>query len=200
MILITSPSKRHNKQLITFRNNHGYFASFQNLRIAQAFSDHLNTLHIDNKIEFDEFNYLLITTEVNQQQAQHELMLFLENPSADKYLSASWKTGTTKQHSSQFLYENSHLLTNFVAHAGILTHSIFCVVRYCLSLKFNRFNTTRLFSAFFFYANNLLIQPKVGVLLPLFFYTLVRCILFLIYFGGGSWQALLKNNKEKADY
>ncbi|AGH82287.1 membrane serine peptidase [Psychromonas sp. CNPT3] len=98
---------------------------FQNLRIAQAFSDHLNTLDIDNKIESDEFNYVLILLKSDQQeQAQHELDAFLENPNADKYLSASWSTGSTKQVRNSAYDTHENLLNNFIAHAGILTHSV----------------------------------------------------------------------------
>lgn len=108
---------------------------FHNLRMTQAFSDYLNSLQIKNRIEFDDFNYLLIIDEAAQQAvAQKELALFLQNPNAPKYLSASWKTGSTTE-SSHLAYNDSNLFANFAAHAGIVTHSVFviCVLIYALT-------------------------------------------------------------------
>ncbi|WP_094752544.1 rhomboid family intramembrane serine protease GlpG [Psychromonas sp. CD1] len=108
---------------------------FQNLRIAQAFSDHLNTLDIDNNIENDEFNYVLILLKNSQQaQAQTELDAFLQNPNAPKYLSASWSTGSIQQGHNSAYETNESLLDNFVHHAGPFTHGIlgFCVLVYLL--------------------------------------------------------------------
>lgn len=109
---------------------------FQNLRIAQAFSDYLKQLEIDNVIEHDSFSYLLTLTDATQQeQAQAELQLFLENPNQEKYLSASWESGNTETPSSELAYANSNLISNFVQHAGWLTHSVFafCVLVFALS-------------------------------------------------------------------
>jgi len=108
---------------------------FQQLRAAQAFSDYLTQLKIVNTIEHDSFSYQIILNNVNQrEQAQIELALFLENPNQNKYLSASWESGKANATDSELSYESAHLLTNFVQHAGWLTHSIFalCVLIYAL--------------------------------------------------------------------
>jgi len=110
---------------------------FQNLRLAQAFSDYLKQLEIDNHIDHDSFNYLLTLNDSNQQEkAQSELMLFLENPNQEKYLSASWQSGNTDTARSHLAYEDSHLFSNFIQHAGWLTHSVFvfCTFIYALSV------------------------------------------------------------------
>jgi len=109
---------------------------FQNLRGAQAFSDYLTLINIDNRIEHDNFQYQLILNDLSKQEkAQAELMLFLQNPNQEKYLSASWESGNTDTPRSELAYEHSHLVTNFIQHAGWLTHSIFmfCVLIFALS-------------------------------------------------------------------
>ncbi|MFT5759443.1 MAG: GlpG protein [Alteromonadaceae bacterium] len=110
---------------------------FQNLRLAQAFSDYLTLINIDNIIEHDNFSYQVIINDLSQQQkAQTELNLFLEDPNQKKYLSASWSSGNTEMPSSEFYYGNSNLVSNFIQHAGLLTHSVFvfCVFIYAMTL------------------------------------------------------------------
>ncbi|MEI6897572.1 MAG: rhomboid family intramembrane serine protease GlpG [Psychromonas sp.] len=110
---------------------------FQNLRTAQAFSDYLTQLKIENKIQHDSFQYQLVIKDANQQQkAQSELALFLKNPNQDKYLSASWAFGNTSTPGTQWAYEKSHLMSNFTRHGGWLTHSVFgfCLLIYALSI------------------------------------------------------------------
>lgn len=109
---------------------------FQNLRLAQAFSDYLTLIEIDNNIEHDSFTYQLMLKDLSQQsKAESELSLFLENPHQEKYLSASWKSGNTETLQSEFSYQNSNLVANFIQHAGWLTHSVsvFCVLVFVLS-------------------------------------------------------------------
>ncbi|MCP5077875.1 MAG: rhomboid family intramembrane serine protease GlpG [Psychromonas sp.] len=109
---------------------------FQNLRLAQAFSDYLKQLEIDNHIDHDSFNYLLTLNDLSQQdKAQLELALFLESPNQKKYLSASWESGNTDTPHSGLAYEHSDLISNFIQHAGWVTHSIFifCLIIYALS-------------------------------------------------------------------
>ncbi|PKF63167.1 rhomboid family intramembrane serine protease GlpG [Psychromonas sp. psych-6C06] len=109
---------------------------FQNLRIAQAFSDYLSQLQISNSIEHDSFHYHVVLNDLTQvERAQAELALFLENPNQEKYLSASWETGNTDTPRSELAYANSHLVRNFIDHAGWLTLSVFlfCVVIYALN-------------------------------------------------------------------
>lgn len=109
---------------------------FQSLRAAQALSDYLIQLKIANTIEQDSFYYQLIINDATQQhEAQTELALFLENPNQQKYFSASWESGNTNTPHSEITYENSHLIANFIRHAGWLTHSIFifCLVVYVLA-------------------------------------------------------------------
>ena len=125
---------------------------FQNLRIAQAFSDHLNTLNIDNEIESDEFNFVLVLLkEAQQAQAQYELNAFLENPNAKKYLSASWSTGNIQQTRNSAYDNHDSLIHNFIGHAGLFTHGvmIFCVLIYLLmNIGFDKstFNALAFFS------------------------------------------------------
>jgi len=110
---------------------------FQHLRAAQAFSDYLTQLNIMSRIEHDNFSYQVILDDLSQQEvAQAELVAFLENPNQDKYLSASWESGNADTPRAEFSYENSHMLTNFIQHAGWLTHSIFafCLFIYGLTV------------------------------------------------------------------
>lgn len=110
---------------------------FSNLRAAQAFSDYLTFIKINNHIEHDNFSYQLILKDPLQaQQAQAELSHFLDNPNQDKYLSASWQSGQTDSAHSQHAYQDSHLVANFINHAGWLTHSIFsiCLIIYLASV------------------------------------------------------------------
>ena len=109
---------------------------FQNLRLAQAFSDYLNSIKIDNSIEHDSFYYQVTLKDLSQQdKAQAELNLFLANPNQDKYLSASWESGNTNTPRNQFAYEHSNLIGNFIQHAGWVTLSVFafCALIYALS-------------------------------------------------------------------
>jgi GlpG protein len=110
---------------------------FQNLRLAQAFSDYLTQIEIANIIEFDKANYQIILKNSHQQEkAQLELNLFLANPNQDKYLSASWSSGNTKTKLPKQAYGQPQLLQNFIRHAGLLTHSvlIFCIAVYAMTL------------------------------------------------------------------
>tara|TARA_R110001583_G_scaffold26757_2_gene96258 strand:- start:25638 stop:26492 length:855 start_codon:yes stop_codon:yes gene_type:complete len=110
---------------------------FEHLRLAQAFSDYLTLLEVDNVIEFDKPNYQIILKNVHQQEkAQAELKLFLANPNQDKYLSASWSSGNTKTTLPGQKYGNANILQNFIQHAGLFTHSIFiiCIAVYAMTL------------------------------------------------------------------
>ena len=110
---------------------------FQNLRLAQAFSDYLNSIKINNSIEHDNFYYQVTLKDLSQQEkAQAELNLFLANPNQEKYLSASWESGSTDTPRSEFAYENSNLVGNFIQQAGWLTHAVFgfCILIYVLSI------------------------------------------------------------------
>ena len=109
---------------------------FHNLRAAQAFSDYLNAIDIKNQIHHDEFNYLILIEQNAQQDlAEKELGLFLQNPNDAKYLSASWQTGSTTQNSNHLAYLNSNLTANFISHGGFISHSVFavCVLIYALT-------------------------------------------------------------------
>ncbi|WP_019613762.1 rhomboid family intramembrane serine protease GlpG [Psychromonas ossibalaenae] len=109
---------------------------FQNLRAAQAFSDYLTALNIKNKIQHDDFYYqLLIEQSPLLPRAQAELELFLQNPNDPKYISVSWHTGTTNNDSDHLAYVHSNIISNFISHAGLITHSVFafCVVIFTLT-------------------------------------------------------------------
>jgi GlpG protein len=108
---------------------------FEHLRLAQAFSDYLTSQQIDNSIEKNEFHHqIVINNQAQLIQAEYELTAFLENPNQEKYLSASWESGKIDAQHAEFTYEKSHLVSNFIQHAGWLTHSIFvfCVLIFAL--------------------------------------------------------------------
>lgn len=124
---------------------------FQNLRAAQAFSDYLHSLRIDNCIEDNQFNFkLLIKDDEQISKAQLELEKFLQTPNDAKYLAASWHTGSTQQDASLLAYEHTHLLTNFISHGGFVTHFVFiiCIVIYILT-SVGLFNPIQSSLAFF---------------------------------------------------
>lgn len=124
---------------------------FQNLRAAQAFSDYLHSLGIDNYIEDNQFNFKLFIKHNEQiDKAQLELNEFLQNPNQAKYLAASWHTGSTKQDSSLLAYQHTHLFTNFISHGGLITHCIFiaCIIIYTLT-TLGLFNPIQSSLAFF---------------------------------------------------
>jgi GlpG protein len=108
---------------------------FQQQRIAQALSDYLNKINIKNKIEHDNFQFSIhLDDEAQQAVALKELQDFVDNPNDKKYLSASWETGSAVDQSIEESYANSHLLSNFFAQGGVITHSILllCVVIFAL--------------------------------------------------------------------
>ena len=124
---------------------------FHNLRAAQAFSDYLNAIEIKNKIQHDEFNYQIIVEQNTQQDlAQRELELFLQNPNDAKYLSASWQTGSTTASSNHLAYLNSNLIVNFISHGSFISHSVFavCLLIYALT-NLGLFNPLQSVFAFF---------------------------------------------------
>ncbi|MFT6926871.1 MAG: GlpG protein [Psychromonas sp.] len=101
---------------------------FQNRRAAQAFSDYLNTIGIKNRLHHDDFSYqLLIAQEEQRAQAEIELDLFLQHPNNPKYMSASWQTGEVSSDSNYFAFAESNLVSNFIHHAGLVTHVIFAL-------------------------------------------------------------------------
>ena len=109
---------------------------FHNLRAAQAFSDYLNSIHIQSKIQHDEFTFpIIIESDTQQTKAEDELRIFLQNPNDAKYLSASWETGSTNKHSNHLAYANSNILANFISRGGLVSHSIFifCVLIYAIT-------------------------------------------------------------------
>lgn len=107
---------------------------FEHLRLAQAFSDYLTSLEIANIIEKSEFDHQIIVTDPTKFiQAQSELIQFLENPTHNKYLSASWESGHIEKNSSQLAYANANLFSNFKKHGGLITHSILAI---CLVVYF----------------------------------------------------------------
>ncbi|WP_413700402.1 hypothetical protein ACLKMH_00375 [Psychromonas sp. KJ10-10] len=159
---------------------------FQHLRLAQAFSDYLTLLEIDNSIEYQKPHYqIILKYEQRLQKAQAELQLFLSDPNQEKYLSASWSSGNTQTNLTDNSYQSSNLLRQFMQHGGLLTHSvfIFCIIIYAMA-------TLGLLqpiqSDLAFLPATPSIFHKAGVLLPLLFYILVPCILCLIYCGGGN--------------
>ncbi|MCK5818321.1 MAG: rhomboid family intramembrane serine protease GlpG [Psychromonas sp.] len=104
---------------------------FQNERVSQALSDYLNKIAIKNHIEQNGEDFLIrLEDDAQHSIAQQELDLFLKNPNANKYLSASWQTGTTDRPHDPHAFANSNFMANFIQHGGILTHSIFfiCIV------------------------------------------------------------------------
>ncbi|MEL0657596.1 rhomboid family intramembrane serine protease GlpG [Psychromonas arctica] len=110
--------------------------SFEHLRLAQAFSDYLNSKKIHNIIQQSEFQHqIIIKNETQLILAESELALFLANPTKSKYLSASWESGNIEANSTSLAYANSSLLSNFKQHGGIITHSVFiiCLVIYGVS-------------------------------------------------------------------
>ncbi|WP_160064618.1 rhomboid family intramembrane serine protease GlpG [Psychromonas sp. L1A2] len=110
--------------------------SFEHLRLAQAFSDYLNSKNIHNIIQRSEFQHqIIIKNETQLILAESELALFLANPTKSKYLSASWESGNIEENSTSLAYANSSLLSNFKQHGGIITHSVFiiCLVIYGVS-------------------------------------------------------------------
>jgi GlpG protein len=124
---------------------------FQNLRAAQAFSDYLNAIHINNRIQDDEFSYQILVEQDSQRElATKELEQFLQTPNDNKYLSASWQTGTPILNAHHWPLLHSGIATNFISHGGLLSHSVFliCLLIYALtSLGF--FNPMHSAFAFF---------------------------------------------------
>lgn len=108
---------------------------FEHLRLAQALSDYLTGLGINNIIQENEFYYEILLTQGSQfAQAQQELNEFLANPNQNKYLAASWQTGHVKQDSPQLKYEAASLIINLKNQGGVVTHCIFaiCLLIYAL--------------------------------------------------------------------
>jgi len=101
---------------------------FEHLRLAQAFSDYLNSQKISNTIQHSEFSYeILLEQEQQLHIAEKALAEFLANPTQSKYLSASWESGDLKSTPDQLSYANADLFSNFKRQAGILTHSLFAI-------------------------------------------------------------------------
>ena len=102
--------------------------SFEHLRLAQAFSDYLNSKKINNIIQQSEFHHQIIIKDQAQLiQAESELAQFLANPTKSEYLSASWESGSIEKNSTSFAYADSNLLSNFKQHGGLITHSVFII-------------------------------------------------------------------------
>ncbi len=68
-----------------------------NVRVAQAFVDYLRTIGIEGQLTAGTSNSVAIFVPSNDmQRARNEYAAFCENPNDEKYLAASWQTGTTK--------------------------------------------------------------------------------------------------------
>jgi len=126
---------------------------FQYLRLAQAFSDYLTKLNISNTIEKSEFDYQIVIIHAAQYPlAETELALFLADPNASKYLSASWESGETEAASGSLFPANGAMFSQIKQHGGLVTHSILllCIVVYSM-LMLHFFPS--LLNALFFFAD-----------------------------------------------
>ncbi|MEL0628360.1 rhomboid family intramembrane serine protease GlpG [Psychromonas aquatilis] len=106
--------------------------SFEQLRLAQALSDYLNTQKIKNSVQDDGvYHQIMLENEKHMEQAQCELAKFLDNPNQSKYLSASWESGQINKSTEPLSTYNANLLTTFKRHGGVITHSVFIL---CLAI------------------------------------------------------------------
>ncbi|SFB78750.1 rhomboid family intramembrane serine protease GlpG [Pseudoalteromonas denitrificans] len=82
-------------------------AQLDNIRAAQGFIDYLKTQNINAKlVQGEQKAAAILINETDQPQAQALWLEFEKEPNQDKYLAASWDTGT---HNAPFLYSGSSL-------------------------------------------------------------------------------------------
>ena len=98
-----------------------------NQRAAQAFCDFLKSREVNAWTEPDGVNFHLLISDPNAEDfACSELRDFLENPTDNKYLDASWNEGTTNQGftTSVGSQPGSGGLRQFLSRAGMMTKGL----------------------------------------------------------------------------
>lgn len=106
--------------------------SFSNPRMAQAFVDYMATLHIDIEVRHqNNETELWLANESVEPMVRDELQQFINNPSALRYLAASWESGSSN---ANIVYRRTDTLATLRAQTGPLTLAIIviCVVVYGL--------------------------------------------------------------------
>lgn len=115
------------------------FGRLPNPRAAQALVDYLKSQGIECHQTFlDDVVVLSVVSASDLSAAQAEFARFRQNPLDEKYLAASWESGTTSSH-LDYGAPGLSLLSRFITGAGPLTLVIFalCVLVYAaLNLGF----------------------------------------------------------------
>jgi len=106
--------------------------SLPNPRLALAFVDYMATLGIVLQVrKQDQEVQILLADESKLPEVEKQLALFLENPTHERYLAASWHTGSTN---AKLSYQRYSYMQRILTQAGPLTLGvmILCIAVYLL--------------------------------------------------------------------
>ncbi|WP_434340621.1 rhomboid family intramembrane serine protease GlpG [Motilimonas cestriensis] len=107
-----------------------------NARLAQAYVDYMQTQGVACQLRKDETSVAIDVAEDDYEAALAELRLFVQNPTADKYLKASWEVGQADNQDLGYQGGGLLILRDFLFHAGPFTLLIFalCTLVYVLTM------------------------------------------------------------------
>lgn len=107
--------------------------ALNNPRLAQAFIDYMASRQIDIAMmpEGEGQFALWLTDSQHQVEAESELKLFLDNPTASKYQAASWNMAETRK--NRFTYHSPSFASMIKAKAGAVTLALMFV---CVGIFF----------------------------------------------------------------
>lgn len=106
--------------------------TFEERRVALAFSDYLRTLGIANRLENQSDRFaVMLQDEQALPRAREELEAFIQNPGADKYWQASWRSGQV-QRDTVYNRPDGSWLAGFLSRSGPFTMAVagICVLVY----------------------------------------------------------------------
>ena len=166
-------------------------------RAAQAFVDYLNARSIFAKWRNEETYYIILVAEqMHIADAQRELEAFIQNPTDEKYLIASWQSGELE--TTQSALFSSDFFQDFWARAGVV-----CKLFVILSLLFSvwtefGYNRSAL-ELWVFHWPSILAGEVWRIIMPIFLHFSVAGIVYLHLLFNMMWLWDLGGRIEKSE-
>ena len=140
--------------------------------IALLFTNYLASININAHIENEAEAYVIYCKENLLEQAKQEFEQFIQQPFSPKYQQAAWDNGVVSQVSNNGPSLSQMFRKQFLAHAGLVTLSIFAVCWIIFVLSLLGF-AVPIFEAIKFYPNlssDGLLQQPYRLIGPAFFH------------------------------
>lgn len=144
----------------------------QHHNIALLFANYLTAQNISAKLQENEQGFVVLCAQAQAEQAKQLFEEFIQNPHHPKYQSAAWQHSEVSDVRSSSPGLVDVFKANFIAHAGVITLSIFSLCWIVFIASYFGF-AREIFSSFQFYRQlNLeeLLSEPLRILTPAFFH------------------------------